>query len=238
MKIEVIKKCTVKVPGIPVAAVPGAVKLPNGELLIHFVAGSGFESSDHRMMQARSVDHGMSWQLEQCIADTDCVDSPDPFTFCCKPTLLADGSLITAGYGFFRDEPEMGLSDYAEKYKRFPAMGNYLLRSRDNGVTWSAPETIDHSYSGMEISGPVLMCRDGALRIFASPFELHSTEKTGVTLISRDNGMTWQEGARFFRSTDIAPWEVRSVELPSGRILLVFWAFDLKNQQHLCNHVV
>ncbi len=64
--------------------------------------------------------------------------------------------------------------------------------------------------------------------LFASPFELHSTEKTGVTLISRDNGMTWQEGARFFRSTDIAPWEVRSVELPSGRILLVFWAFDLK----------
>lgn len=238
MKVDILHRSVLKSSEFPAAVFPGALRLPNGDVIIHFVAGSGFESADHQVMQVRSADKGYSWIQEKCIADTHCVDSPEPFTFCCKPSLLDDGSVITAGYGFFRDHPEMGLSDYAEKFKRFPEMGNYLLRSADNGVSWSTPEKIVHSRGGMEISGPVLACRDGKLRIFAAPFELHAAENLGVTLISEDKGVTWREGGLFFRSSDVTPWEVRSVELPSGRILLVFWAYDLKKQQHLNNHIV
>ena len=238
MKLEVINKYSLKSPDYAAAIFPGAVKLANGELLMHFCAGSGFESSDQNCVQARSADNGRTWQTEQCIADVDCLKSAEPFTFCSKPTLLSDGSLISAGYGFFRDRPDMGLSDYAGEYKRFPKIKNYALFSNDCGKSWSAPHEIEHQYNGLEISGPVLAGSDGKLRIFATPFELNAKVNLGITLISSDSGKSWQEAGRFFASGDIAPWEVRSIELASGRIMLVFWAFDLKNQQHLNNHVV
>ena len=236
--MEIIRQCTIKAPDAAVAAFPGAARLSNGDIILHFGAASDFESSDKHMMQARSCDNGNTWQVEQCIAATDCLKTAEPFTFNCKPVLLDNGSIIAAGYGFLRDRPDMGLSDYAEKFKRFPTVGNYLLRSNDNGKTYSAPEKIVHQYKGLEISGPVLCGRDGKLRIFATPFELNAAENLGVTLISDNYGKTWQEGGKFFRSGNIAPWEVRSVELSSGRIMLVFWAFDLKEQKHLNNHIV
>ena len=111
-----------------------------------------------------------------------------PFTFCAKPTLLPSGELIAAGYGFFRDRPEMGLSDYAEKFKHFPAVENVLIRSIDFGHNWSRPEKIIHSRSGLELSGPALTCRDGKLRFFASPFQLNAPRQEGLTFESGDGG--------------------------------------------------
>ena len=238
MQIEIVNKCTVRDVTCPAAIFPGAVKLANGQILLHFVAGSDFESSDQHVMQARSIDNGLSWQVEKCIVATDSLKTDEPFTFCCKPTVLENGELITAGYGFFRDRPDMGLSDYATEYRHFPKMGNYLLHSTDNGISWSELQRIEHGYNGLELSGPVLACNDGALRLFATPFELDAPENKGLTFISYDNGKSWKEGGMFFCSKDIAPWEVRSIQLPSGRIMLVIWAFDLKQQKHLNNHIV
>lgn len=238
MDLEILSRCTVRDPDTVVSAFPGVAQLANGDLLMYFCSGSRFEAADSHLMQARSKDGGSSWQIERCIADTNCMKSPEPFTFCCKPTVLSDGSIVSGGYGFFRDRPDMGLSDYAEEYKRFPKMGNCILRSNDNGASYTAPEIIAHKYSGLEISGPILAGSDGKLRIFATPFELNAPENLGVTLISDDQGKSWYEGGCFFRSPDVAPWEVRAVELASGRILLVFWAFDLKAQKHLDNKIV
>lgn len=238
MKVEILNKCSIKSSAAPAAIFPGAARLANGDVVMHFVAGNDFESSDHFVMQARSCDSGKSWQVEQCIVDVNCLNTVEPFTSCCKPTVLPDGSIITAGYGFLRDRPDMGLSDYAEEYKRFPAMKNYLLRSQDNGRSWSAPEEIVHQYSGLEISGPVLAGSDGKLRIFATPFELNAAVNRGITLVSQDKGKSWEQAGDFFVSNDIAPWEVRSLELACGRIMLIFWAFDLKNQRHLDNKIV
>ena len=46
------------------ASFPSLALLPGGELLAAFGVGSGFESADHRTMQARSTDGGRSWQQE------------------------------------------------------------------------------------------------------------------------------------------------------------------------------
>ena len=237
-KPEIIRRNRLRAPGTEVSAFPGAVELPDGEVLMLFVCGSGFESSDAELVQARSRDGGESWDFEGRILDPVKAGYTMPFTFCAKPTLLPDGEVIAAGYGFLRDRPEMGLSDYAEKFKRFPTVENCLLRSRDGGRRWGPPEKIRHSRDGLELSGPALACRDGKLRFFAAPFLLNAPRQEGLTFESSDGGATWSESGTFFSSPEIAPWEVRGAELGSGRILLVFWAYDLKRRKHLNNHIV
>ena len=238
MEIRVLWKREIRDSAKPASMFPGAVRLPDGDILLMFVSGSGFESSDCKLMLARSTDGGDSWHVEGHPYDYDRTGFPMIFSDCAKPTLLPNGDLIAAGYGFFRDRPDMGLSDYAEKFGRFPEMRNTILRSSGSGKTWTRPEWIEHSFGGLEISGPILACRDGKLRFFAAPFVLKAERQTGFAFESSDCGHSWRRTGTFFSSPSVAPWEVRSVELPSGRIVLVVWAYDLKNQKHLNNLLI
>ena len=234
MKINIQKKNTITAPGIHDAMFPGATVLPDGKILLLFNAGSGFEASDCRMYKAWSCDHGESFQFDGLMYDVDNTPFELPFTDCVKPTVLDNGEILAVGYGFLRDEPAMGLSDYAEKYGRFPQGKNHTLRSLDNGKTWGEFTVIDHEFEGLELSGPAIKGLDGKLHFFAAPFVLKSEMQTGLSYESSDNGRTWQRTGNFFESADVAPWEVRGIQLPSGRIVLILWCFDLKNQSH-CN---
>ena len=238
MKITITSQTSVNHPDAKQAIFPGVAKLDDGSLFMIFVAGSDFESSDQRLVKARSTDQGKTWTIEGYLYDTKRLDFSEPFTDCAKPTNLGDGKLIAAGYGFIRDRPDMGLSDYAEKFGRFPKNLNTVLTSDDNGKTWSGPDFIKHEYAGLELSGPVLKCASGRLSFFAAPFVLSAEKYEGFCYSSDDNGKTWTKRGTFFSSTDVTPWEVRSIQLPSGRIVLVIWAYDLKRQCHLSNHLI
>jgi len=239
MKIQHILKQSVRHPQIANSMFPGAVRLGDGSLLMLFVSGSGFESSDMQVFKAFSTDEGATWNYAGSLYDRSKLPFSVPFSDTYKPTLLADGSLLAAGYGFLRDRPELGLSDYAEKYGCFPECRNAVLWSHDHGNTWTIPQVIEHSYAGMELSGTALLCADGNLRFFAPPFLLKTKEQRGLVFESADNGKNWKETGTFFASKDnVAPWEVRSIQLPSGRIVLVLWMYDLKNQKHLNTHLV
>ncbi len=219
-------------------AFPGAVQLPDGSLLLMCVAGDEFESSDHHLVQLRSYDLGHSWSLDGDVYDHGKLSFDFPFTDSAKPTLLSNGNLIAAGYGFVRDQPEMGLSGYAEKFGHFPECKNFILRSCDNGKSWSMPDFFTHKYIGMEISGPVLQLQNGELMFFASPFGLQADEQIALAFSGGKSGEDFQELSCFYQQSGIAAWEVRSCQLASGRIVLVIWAYDLKNQRHLNNHLV
>lgn len=234
MKFSVIHKSTITTPGTDDSMFPGAALLPDGKILLLYNSGSGFEASDCRMYKALSSDQGRSFQFDGLLYDANITPFELPFTDYVKPTVLDNGEILAAGYGFLRDEPTMELSDYAEKYGRFPQVKNHTLRSLDNGRTWSEFTVIDHEFAGLELSGPALKGLDGKLHIFAAPFVLNSSLQTGLSYESSDNGRTWQRTGNFFESPDIAPWEVRSIQLASGRIVLILWSFDLKKQTH-CN---
>ncbi len=238
MKITVTSQTSVKAPNDVQAIFPGVTKLDDGSLFMIFVAGSDFESSDQHLYKARSTDQGKSWTVEGMLYDYAKLGFAEPFTDCAKPTNLGNGNLIAAGYGFLRDRPDMGLSDYAEKFGRFPKNLNAVLFSHDNGKSWTMPEFIKHKYDGLELSGPVLKSASGKLLFFAAPFVLSAEQHRGLTFCSEDGGKTWKEISDFFASPNVAPWEVRSIQLPCGRIVLVIWAYDLKNQCHLPNHLV
>ena len=238
MKIVIESKTSITSPDSRCAFFPGVTKLDDGSLLMLFVSGSEFESSDHHMVIARSTDGGITWSCEGDLIDHSKLPFAEPFSESCKPTSLGGGKVIAAGYGFLRDRPEMGLSDYAEKFGHFPKALNPVLSSSDNGRTWEEPHFIRHDYAGLELSGPALKCPDGRVLVFAAPFVLKADLQQGFTFESRDGGENWQQTGTFFSSTDVAPWEVRSILLPSGRIVLVIWAYDLRNQRHLANHLV
>ncbi len=238
MQARIVSRTSITYPGATQSIFPGAAKLDDGTLLVHFVAGSDFESSDQQVVQARSGDNGKSWTVDGPIYDHGRLPFTEPFSDCAKPTNLGGGELLAVGYGFLRDRPEMGLSDYAESFGHFPKILNTLIYSHDNGASWSLPAFLEHGYDGLELSGPALRCADGRLLLFAAPFVLHAEEHLGLTFASEDNGRTWHQTGTFFRSPDIGPWEVRSCQLPSGRILLVIWTFDLKRQKHLPNRLI
>lgn len=234
MKINIQKKNTITAPGIHDAMFPGATVLPDGKILLLFNAGSGFEASDCRMHKAWSDNNGESWQYDGLMYLADDQPFDLPFTDCVKPTVLDNGEILAVGYGYLRDQPDMGLSDYAEKYGQFPTVKNHTLRSLDNGKNWSEFTIIDHEFAGLELSGPAIKGLDGKLHFFAAPFVLKSNLQTGLTYESSDNGRSWQRTGNFFESVDVAPWEVRGIQLSNGRIVLILWCFDLKNQLH-CN---
>lgn len=152
-----IKYCvTIKDPQAENAFFPGAVRLDDGRLLLLFASGSDFESSDHRVIQAHSSDCGRNWTIDGCIYDHGKLPFAVPFADYAKPTNLGGDELLAIGYGFLRDKPEMGLSDYAEKYGHFPKRLNTMVFSHDGGKNWSQPEFMNHGYDGLELSGPAL----------------------------------------------------------------------------------
>ncbi|MCQ2396856.1 MAG: glycoside hydrolase [Lentisphaeria bacterium] len=238
MRIDSEKVVEIGGETLPHTFFPGVCRLSNGNLLMLLVTGSGFESSDQRLEQFRSVDNGRTWQRESEAFSSVSFPVEKPFTPYAKPTVLRDGTLVAIGYGFYRDQPQMGLSDYAEKYGKFPPCKNFAMHCDAAGKHWQGASVIDHSYDGLEISGPALSLPDGRILFFAAPFVLNASLQQGLVFESLDNGRNWHQISTFFSSANVAPWEVRSLLLPSGRILLILWAFDLKENKHLTNRLV
>ena len=178
-----------QVPGCSHAMFPGMAKCSDGAFLLQCNAGSDFEGSDCSMYQFRSTDGGKNWHFEGNIAEMKQLPFSEPFSCTSKPSVLQDGTLISGGYGFRRDMPEMGLSDYSAKFGRYPEMFNFVLRSTDNGKTWGEYEWIRHDYAGIENSGPMLRLKDGTLLFTGVPFVLNAPLNRGLVFSGDADGL-------------------------------------------------
>lgn len=213
---------------------PGLCRNADGSLALLAVSGSDFESSDQRIVIYRGSADGMEWQ--SCGDYGHISVNEHVFTGCAKPTVLDNGEIVALGYGFECDKPEMSLSDYCEKYGRFPTVHDFVLFSQDGGKTYSKPEYIDTPEGGIEFSGPALKVGDRLLA-FGPPFNTDETGQIGLCYESLDGGHSWKRKSVFFKGGNITAWETRSTLLADGRIVLVFWAFDLEKQKHLTNRL-
>ena len=214
--------------------------MPGGKLVVLYDDGENCDSVKHDMRIAFSADNGFTWQDGGVMYDSSELKLPHRFTENCKPTAVGDDKFISVGFGFIRDEPEIGLADYAIKHGHFPESRNTFSVSSDAGTGWSLPEFISHRFdTALELSGPALWsAADQELLVFGPPFVLQGHPQKGVCLASADMGKSWQERGTFFASDSIAPWEVRSLQEPSGRIWLVMWAYDFAEKKHLNNLLV
>src|SRR5947209_2069394 len=113
-------------------AFPDVCRLKSGELFCVFYAGYGHVShpnKEHpnggRICAVRSRDEGKSWSAPELVVDTP-TDDRDP-SVCCLP----NGTLICNFFNY----SEHGEADTC------------LIRSTDNGRTWSAPELLLPGYA-------------------------------------------------------------------------------------------
>ena len=159
-----------------------------------------------------------------------------------KPTLLHDGSLVATGYGFYRDDPEVLANPETGGLPKGP---NLVSFSDDDGRTWSLPETIPLSRPEiLETSGPCIQLQNGDLIATGATFPLwdgsHPSGRIGVVIRSKDNGRTWDDKTRFYKSPNgnISAYETRSCQMPDGRIVIMIWSLDEVTGKNLTNHVV
>lgn len=225
------------------AKFPGLVQLPSTELIAMFELGQAFESVDSRTVISRSKDLGKSWQLQGELYDMAKLDLDHTVSESLKPTLLKDGSLIAIGYRVHRSDPDLPIGN--------PQTGGLLPGddvvsfSTDDGRTWSIPQTIEHGYPELlEASGPCIELSSARLLETCAPFKAwdgsNPTGQMGILLRSTDKGKTWDGSCCFFSSPNktIAPWESRACQMQPGRLVIIFWAFDMAANKHLSNRVV
>jgi len=218
------------------AAFPGVIRVSEKELLALFVIGEAFESVDSRTYISKSSDNGLTWSAPLPLYDQSKQNMPWPVTDCYKPTLLKSGTILAAGYGFFRKDISKGISEIAEISGELPDGANYLTLSHDKGQTWSPPKEISHQFGRfLEISGPCLETSEGKLIIAAPVFTLKKGAQRGVVLESTDEGSCWRHIGDYNSETNIAAWETRIIETETGTLIALYWAYHIDKQEHLPN---
>ncbi len=222
-------------PKVPCGIFPGVCVTADGTLAMLLVCGSAFESADQRVVVFHGSKDGTEWTHYGNWGELR--SHGLVFQACAKPTLLKDGSIVAMGYGYEREEMELSLSGYAEKFGHFPTVRNYVAFSSDGGRTYTAPLFIEHAYGGIEFSGPALLLNDGRLLAFGPPFSVDANNQLGLCFESIDNGRTWHEKSVFQPTSGVTAWESRGIHLSDGRIAVVSWAFDLTTQTHLTNRL-
>jgi sialidase-1 len=220
---------------------PGLTRLPSGDFLTLFVRSEAFESPDATTYVSRSTDGARTWTLEGPLYDKSHVGFETSDSF--KPTLLRDGSLVAMGYRFHRFDPESGIG--LEETDGILPGDDLITFSTDEGRSWSFPSVIARTRPELlEISGPCIELRSGDLvavaGIFSLPDGTNPSGQGGVVLRSSDSGQTWDDKVSFFESPskNITAWESRICEMEEGRLVVIFWAYDIASNTHLPNQIV
>ena len=166
-----------------------------------------------RLDVIRSTDQGKTWS-----APVTVVDSPEDDR---NPAFgqLRDGTVVL-GYAVARNYEATGRTFKGPRSARV-FDGVYILRSRDNGRTWSNPvlsETIHQSYAGKGVVSPygkIVQLKDGTalMAVYYEFFDGRGFESHLYR--SHDGGATWGEPSIIGKGYN----ETAVVVLPSGEVL-------------------
>ncbi len=219
---------------------PSVVLLRNDELLACFALGEAFEAVDLHTCLARSADCGETWEYQGRLhpAKADCLTSDTG-----RLTVLPNGEVLALLCRCERDaHPEEGLTNPANL--GFVPTRFLLLRSADNGRTWSQPRPVVPPVEGssFEMCCPVTPLSDGRWLLPTSTWRGWDGHCPGgmraVAFVSEDRGATWPYHLEVMADPQrrVIYWESKIVELPDGRLLATAWAYDEAAARDLPNH--
>lgn len=168
------------------------IALKNGNLLVMAREATEHYARDGDVIMLRSKDGGKTWGERQVIAGVKDLDEREG----CG-VQLRDGTIVVGVYynGNYNADGTYGARRQEDNVK--PVLGAYIITSRDNGRTWSAPNYL--KLDGMPFTGlegptdaPVEM-PDGSIVMAVIGYRLHGDAKnTGSVLLrSTDQGATW-----------------------------------------------
>ena len=216
---------------------PTIVDLGKGELLCAYDLGEAVEALDYRTYRSRSTDGGSSWRFEGPLV-TEKTERPS--TSSVRISRVSSG-LVGFGGRYWRDNPEEGLLNRANL--GYVPMELILVRSTDNGKTWSAPETVAPPLVGpaFETCHNIVELPNGRCLAPTSTWrgwdgELPNGEK-GFVLISDDQGKTWPSyGVTFDGDAEgLIHWEQSVVFLGGDDVLSIAWVYNPATGKNLAN---
>lgn len=219
---------------------PSLVLLANGDFLASFTLGSAFDSVDCHPVYSRSTDSGKTWKFE---GDLPVKKTENPFvSSTCRISLTPDSEIIGFGACFLRSGTDQELSN--PETGGFVPTELFLIRSRDNGHTWTAPDIIKPPLDGpsFEVCSPVLALKTKNYLLPTSTWKGWNGENPSgmkaVILRSYDCGRTWPEYTTVMDGTaeDIVYWEQKLIEIDNNRLLSVCWSHSLRNKKDLEIH--
>jgi sialidase-1 len=212
------------------AYLPFVVELGSGELLSIYRRGTAFYSRDGVLCQLRSADGGRSWVDEGPVwnpeRDSSMYTYSAPFI-----ARLPDECLVLAAFRVECSDPN--------KLVVNPSTGAFLpaetilIRSADQGRTWSAPQIIELPAGVLAyLSGPVIEMANGEWLL---PFDKgkayddpNPLSPVMLALFSPDRGATWSDVVRLADGVQYnrAHWHGRFVQLLDSRIFTLLWTQD------------
>jgi sialidase-1 len=196
--------------------IPSIIATPRGTLLAFAEArrDGGGDAGDIDLVMKRSADGGQTWSPLQVIGD----NGPNTFGNPCPVVDRTTGTiwlLTTQNRGTDREKDIIAGTSQAGRSVA-------VLRSTDDGATWSAPVDITASVKQADwtwyATGPGvgIQTRSGRLVIPAN----HADQGTAIhhshVVFSDDGGRSWQIGG----SADPGTNESQVVELADGRLML------------------
>ncbi len=180
--------------GYPRYRIPAVIVAPNNDVLAFAegrVAGGGF-TGDIDIVVKRSTDSGKTWGPVRKIAD----DGPHTFGY---PTPVVERQTKTLWLLFTRsrgDDLEKDIVNLKSKERTRV----FVMSSKDNGHTWSAPRDISATVCNPKWtwyglgSGIGLQLQSGRLAIPAYHNVEGSRDFSSHVIYSDDRGETWQLG--------------------------------------------
>lgn len=232
------------------AAFPSVVKLPDGDLLLAFR-----RAPERRMLGEKSTHHvdpnsylvavrsrdGETWTPEPRLMYAHAFGgSQDPCLL-----RLRDGTLLCASYAWAFLRPD-GLANLQPPVFKNAAgsvfLGGFLIRSDDDGKTWSDPSYpphIDPEKNFDPYGQPIPAYNRGAMhegkdgRIFwvVAANDAEQPRRTSAhLLVSEDKGISWEYSAPVAQDDTITFNETSIYETPKGDLVAFLRTANLDDQ--------
>jgi sialidase-1 len=174
------------------------IRLRDGELLIMAREGAEHISNDGDVIMLRSRDNGKTWTDKQTIAGIENLDEREGCGL-----QLRDGTIVVGIFyndlydddGVYKGPKRKTATEISTDGRN--ALGTYIIKSADNGKTWSPPKHVETN--GMpfkNIEGPTdapIEMPDGSILMAVIGYGIDgdSKDKAAVMLRSQDKGETW-----------------------------------------------
>ncbi len=167
---------------------PDVVKCPDGSLLTVYRKGKTDGTDKGVLVAKRSTDNGLTWSSQFPVYSDSTWDVQTP-----SLTLLSNGTILCSFWLCDYHHPYF-LPSVSIDYESIPIKGgSRLIRSTDNGTTWSDVTAItDNFTSGSYTSCRVLELSPGNLMALVSGVDSGSSYYSTHFLTSKDWGHTWQ----------------------------------------------
>lgn len=230
VRAHVLELKTISFPGQAYAGWPTLTRRRNGQLLLVYSGGrEGHVCPFGRVELMVSNDEGATWGWPRVLLDSD-LDDRDAGVL-----ETAQGTLLVTTFSSLAYEevlaqaernkgswPQEKLARWRAARDRLPAevrqqrLGQWLLRSEDGGLTWSAPQPslVNSPHGPIQLS-------DG--RLLYAGKELWTGERRTGVAVSHDDGKTWSWLATLpvRQGDDAANYhELHAVETADGRLIV------------------